>query len=134
MPSLLTGLAGSRHNLIDFFILWLHSPFSCLQLETFSLNLGNAPLFLWTAFKMDVYCVAAYKSPLISVFNYSVCLQPRSLRLWVIMFLCFPFSSTQLKPMMKSDSSAFRHSSEGRALLLCAQSADSLYLLAPKRN
>lgn len=36
--------------------------------------------------------------------------------------------------MMKSDSRAFRHSSEGRALLLCAQSADILYLLAPKRD
>lgn len=64
VPNLLTGPAGSRHSLMDFCILSLRFPFSCLQLETFPFNLGNAPLFLLTAFKINVYCDAAFQTTL----------------------------------------------------------------------
>lgn len=49
---------------MDFFVLSLCFPFSCLQLETFPFDLGNSPLFLLTAFKVDVYCDAALQTTL----------------------------------------------------------------------
>lgn len=137
MPKPLTGPAGSRHSLMGFFILSFRFPFSCLQLETFPFNLDNSPLFLWPAFKIDRHCDAALQTALdfcVHLFKYLVCLQPRSLRLWIIMFLCCPFSSTQLKSMMKADRRPFGHSPEGRALLFCTPVSSDVYPVAPKEK